>query len=237
MDKKKVLKIAALVNYLIWIAVIINIVAVFPPTVANLWIYGIIIFATGISSTIIGLFSGRASKLVVPGTIIILAGEEALIGYLGLSNSFWISMYVVPPAITLLLLVILAKVRGSAMLGSKALNWAIMIVAAALFFLVVEFGLRTADLSQHKSIPTWAIIIIIAGFLLYVLTTWRVVEKPSYILALAGAFVINIGIILLEMYFQLAEATGIFMLLFVGPAAVFFILLLINYKRTPESER
>jgi hypothetical protein len=233
MDKKKVLQIAALVNYLIWVAVIINIIVVFPPTVANLWIYGIVIFLTGISSTIIGLFSGRASRLVVPGVVLTLTGEEVLIGYFGLTMHFWVSMYIVPPAITLLVLVIAAKLRGSAMLGTRALNWAIMIVSGAFFFLVIEFGIRTADLSQHKSIPTWSIIIIIAGLLLYVLTTWHVVEKPSYILAIAGAFVVNIGILLLELYYKLAETTGIFMLLFVGPAAVFFILLLVNYKRSP----
>lgn len=233
MNKRKILGIAAIVNYLIWIAVIINIIAIYPPTVNNLWIYGIVILLTGISSYCIGLILGRPVKLELIGVIVSIIGELMLISYFGLVYQFWVSMYTVPPAITFLVFAIVSRARGHAI--RRVLNWAIMIVTAALFFLMIEAAIRVPDFEgNHASIPTWAIVTVVAGLLLYVLTTLHVVEKPSYILALSGAFVVNIGILMLEIYYQLAEITGIFMLLFVPPAAVFFILLLINYKRAPN---
>jgi len=233
MNKRKILGIAAIVNYLIWIAVIVNIIIVFPPTANNLWIYGVVILLTGVSSYCIGLILGRPVKLELVGVIVSLCGELVLIGYFGMFYPFWISMYTVPPAITFLVFAIISRARGHAI--RRVLNWAIMIVTAVLFFLMVEAAIRVPDFEgNHASIPTWAIVTIVAGFLLYVLTTMHVVDRPSYILALAGAFVVNIGILMLEIYYSLAEMTGIFMLLFVPPAAVFFILLLINYKRAPN---
>ncbi|MBY9014048.1 MAG: hypothetical protein KGD68_00005, partial [Candidatus Lokiarchaeota archaeon] len=68
---------------------------------------------------------------------------------------------------------------------------------------------------------------------LYAFTTWKFLKQPSYVTALTGAFIINIGIIMIELNYRLHEITGIFTLIFFPPAAVFLLLIYINYKISP----
>ena len=48
-----------------------------------------------------------------------------------------------------------------------------------------------------------------------------------------GGTCLNREILMIELFYRLHEVTGIFMIIFVPPAVVFFLLLLINYKISP----
>jgi hypothetical protein len=235
-DKQRVLKIAALVNYLIWIIVTINVVIVFPPNAANAWIYGIVVTFVGVLTYLVGVFLTEKNRLAFFGIILALLGEIVLLwsADIAFQLNFWISVYIISPAVTFLIFAIISYRHNPDQDSRQAINWGIMLVSAAFFVFMIETAIRMPDLSQNHSTLTWGIVIILAGLLLYALTTWRVIERPSYMLALAGAFIVNVGIILIEVYYRLYETTGVFTLLFVAPALVFFLLLLINYKRHPD---
>ncbi len=98
---------------------------------------------------------------------------------------------------------------------------------------MVEAAITVPDFFHETNIPIWAFIIITGGILLYAFTTWKILEKPSYIMALSGAFIINIGLLMIELYYRLHEITGIFMIIFLPPAVVFFLLIYVNYKISP----
>src|SRR5271157_5454491 len=110
MDKKRVLWIAAVVNYLIWIVVTINIVIVFPPNTTNAWIYGIVITFVGVLTYLVGLFLVNKKRLAFFGTALALFGEVVLILYFdqAFQLQFWVSMYVIPPAVTFFVFAIIS---------------------------------------------------------------------------------------------------------------------------------
>jgi len=70
--------------------------------------------------------------------------------------------------------------------------------------------------------------------MLYAFTTWKVFEGGNYFMALTGAFIVNIGVLMIELFYRVHEITGIFTIIFVPPAVVFFLLILINYKISPH---
>ena len=237
MEKKKVLFITGIANIIIFIAVLINIIVVFPLTTENVWIYGLYIMLAGLSTYLTGLFLVEGYRLETIGTIVVIIGEIFIISYFALAlKTVWISVFIIFPIITFSVLIIVAYYYSKEILPNRnAYNVSLMLISGSLFFLMVEAAFRVPDFFQEANIPIWAYIIIIGGLILYAFTTWKLFERPSYIMALTGAFTINIGVIMLELYYRLHEITGIFMLIFLPPGVVFFLLIYINYKISPYS--
>ncbi|MFX0002432.1 MAG: hypothetical protein ACFE9C_11400 [Candidatus Hodarchaeota archaeon] len=235
MDKKKVLYITGLVNIVILIAILINIIVVFPLTAENAWIYGLYIIVAGLSTYLIGLFLVEGYRLETIGTVVVIIGEIFVISFFALAlRSIWVSVFVIFPVITFSVLIIIAYYHSKEILPNRnAYNISLMLISGSFFFLMVEAAFRIPDFFQATNIPIWALILIAGGLLIYVFTTWKILEKPSYIMALTGAFIINIGVLMIELHYGLHEITGIFMLIFLPPAAVFLLLIYINYKISP----
>jgi len=118
--------------------------------------------------------------------------------------------------------------------NQKALNISLMLVSGSLFFLMIEAAIRVPSLFYSAQIPIWALIIIAGGLMLYAFTTWKLFEGGSYIMALTGAFIVNIGVIMLEVFYRIDQITGVVTILFLPPAAVFFLLIFVNYKVSPH---
>ena len=235
MDKKKILIITGIVNIIILIAVLVNIAIVFPLTAENAWIYGLYIIIAGLVAYLTGLFLVEGYRLEVIGIVIILVGEFFIITYFALIfKTFWISVFVIFPTMTFSSLLIIAYYYSKEILPNQnAYNMGLMLTSGSFFFLMIEAAFRVPDFFQEANVPIWAYILIAAGLLLYAFTTWKLLEKPSYIIALTGAFIINIGILMIELFYRLHEITGLFMLIFVPPAAIFLLLIFINYKISP----
>ena len=234
MDKKKVLIISGIVNIVVLIAVLINIIVVIPLTVENAWIYGIYIVVAGLSIYLTGLFLIEGYRLEVIGIVVILIGEIFIIAYFAIIlDIFWISGFVIFPTITFSVLLLIAYYYSKEILPNQnAYNISLMLTTGSFFFLMVEAAFRVPNFFQEANVPIWAYILIVGGLLLYAFTTWKILKQPSYITALTGAFIINIGILMIELYYRLHEA-GIFTLIFLPPAAVFLLLIYINYKKSP----
>ena len=235
MNKKKVLYITGIANIVILIAILINIIIVFPLTPENAWIYGLYIMAAGFSAYFIGIFLVEGYKIETIGTIVVIIGEFFILAYFGIVlRSLWISIYVIFPIITFSVLIIIAYYHSKEILPNQnAYNISLMLISGSFFFLMVEAAFRVPNFFQEANVPIWAFILIVGGLLLYAFTTWKVLKKPSYIMALTGAFVINIGVLMIELHYGLHEITGIFMLIFLPPAAVFLLLIYVNYKISP----
>lgn len=235
MEKKRVLIISGIVNIIIFIAVLINIIIVFPLTVENVWIYGLYIMIAGLSAYFTGLFLVEGYRIETIGTIIVIIGEFFIIAYFALAlRTVWLSTFIIIPIVTFSVLIIVAYYYSKEILPNQnAFNVSLMLIAGSLFFLMVEAAFRVPNFFQEANIPIWAFILIVGGLLLYAFTTWKLLEKPSYITALAGAFIINIGILMIELHYRLHEIAGIFMLIFLPPAAIFLLLIYINYKISP----
>ena len=237
MDKKRVLFISGIANIVILIAILINIIIVFPLTAENAWIYGLYIMVAGLSTYLIGLYLVEGYRLETVGIIIVIIGEFFIIAYFALIfKTVWVSVFVIFPIITFSVMIIIAYYYSKEILPNRnAYNISLMLITGSLFFLMVEAAFRVPDFFQETNVPIWALILVVGGSLLYIFTTWKILEKPSYIMALSGAFIINIGILMVELHYRIHEITGIFMLIFLPPAAVFFLLIYINYKISPYS--
>ncbi len=235
MEKKKILIISAIVNIIILVAVLINIIIVIPLTAENAWIYGLYIVIAGLVAYLTGLFLVEGYRLEIIGTVIILVGELFIITYFALIfKTFWVSVFVIFPTVTFSVLLIIAYYYSKEILPNQnGYNLALMLTSGSLFFLMIEAAFRVPDFFQEANVPIWAYILIAAGLLLYAFTTWKILERPSYIMALTGAFIINIGILMIELFYRLHDITGLFMLIFVPPAAIFLLLIYINYKISP----
>ncbi len=233
-DKKKVLIISGIINIVIFVIILINIVVVFPVTKENAWIYGLYLFAAGLVVYLLGLFLVSGHYLEFIGTIVIIVGEYFILAYFAFKFPVWgewISNYIIWPSCTFFALMIIAYYYGNDELETKkAMNYALMVVSASFFVLMIEAAIRIPGFFTSAQVPIWAWIIIAGGFLIYAFTTWKLFEKPSYIMSLTGAFIVNVGVIMLELFYQIQIITGIFTLLFLPPAGVFFLLILINYK-------
>ena len=236
MEKKRVLFISGIVNIIILIAILINIIIVFPLTVENAWIYGLYIIIAGLIAYFTGIFLVEGYRIETIGIVVVIVGEIFILSYFALVlKSIWISVFVIFPVITFSVLIIIAYYNSKEILPNQnAYNISIMLISGSFFLLMVEAAFRIPDFFQEANMPIWAFILIIGGLLLYAFTTWKILEKPSYITALTGAFIINIGILMIELYYRLNEITGIFMLIFLPPTAVFFLLIYINYKISPD---
>ncbi|MFX1337144.1 MAG: hypothetical protein ACFFDK_00900 [Promethearchaeota archaeon] len=236
-DKRKVLLYTGIANIIVFIIILINIVIVFPPTPENLWIYGIYIILAGLVVYVLGMFLVEGFKMELIGTIVVIIGEMLIISFFALMEPYWaswVSIYIIYPTATFFIMMIIAFYYSREDLENRrALNLSLMLFSGSLFFLMVEAAIREPELFQSAQVPIWAIIIIIGGLMLYGFTTWKIFEKPSYIMALTGAFIVNIGVIMLEIFYRIHEITGIITLLFLPPAAVFFILIFVNYKVSP----
>lgn len=235
MDKKKVLLISGIINVAILVAILINIIIVLPLTVENAWIYGIYIMVAGLSAYLIGLFLVDGYRLETIGIIVVIIGELFIIAYFALVlKEVWVSVFIIFPIITFSIMIIIAYYYSKEILPNQnAYNVSLMLVSGSLFFLMVEAAFRVPDFFQEANVPIWAYILIVGGLLLYAFTTWKILEEPSYIMALSGAFIINIGVLMIELFYQLHDITGIFMIIFLPPAAVFLLLIYINYKISP----
>jgi hypothetical protein len=191
---------------------------------------------TGLSAYFTGIFLVEGRRLETIGTIVVIIGEIFIISYFAIVlRSLWISVFIVFPIVTLSVLLIIAYYYNKEILPNQnAYNISLMLVSGSFFFLIIEAAFRIPNFFQDANIPIWAYILIVGGLLLYIFTTWKILEKPSYVMALTGAFIINIGGIMIELHYRLHEITGIFMLIFLPPAAVFLLLIYINYKISPE---
>jgi hypothetical protein len=238
MDKKKVLKITGITNIIIFIVVLINIILVFPPNAENSWIYGTFIIAAGIATYVTGIYLVEGYKYELIGSAVIILSEIFVLVYFGLKFPLlgsWISFYVIIPACTLLLLATIAYLHNrDDLILRKALNFSIMIVSGSFFLFVVEAAFRIPDFFTSNQIPIWGLILIIGGLMVYAFTTWKLFEGGSYIMALTGAFIVNIGVIMIELFYRIHEITRIFTIIFIGPGLVFFLLIFINYKISPH---
>jgi hypothetical protein len=234
-NKKKVLYISGLINVVVWVATLINVIIVFPLNAENAWIYGLIIMAGALVTYFLGVFLVEGIRLETIGTIIIVVGEIFVIAYFSIKlGSTWIYPYIVFPIITFCALMVFAYYHDREIIPNhNAYNISIMLISGALFFWMVEAAVRIPDLFQQANVPIWGLIIMVAGVLLYAFTTWKIFKKPSYIMALSGAFIINIGLLMVELFYRMHELTGIFMLIFLPPAAVFFLLIYLNYRISP----
>jgi len=238
MDKRKVLIISGLANIAIFIAVLINIILIFPLTPENSWVYGTYIIAAGIVTYIIGLYLIDGFKIELIGSIAVVIGEIFVLSYftrffplLGM----WISYYIIIPSASFFVLMIIALYYSKEDLeNKKALNISLMVTSGSFFFLIVEAAIRVPDFFQSNQVPIWGLVIIAGGIMLYAFTTWKVFEGGNYFMALTGAFIVNIGVLMIELFYRLHEVTGIFTIIFVPPAVVFFLLILINYKISPH---
>jgi len=235
MNKKKVLYIAGLINILVWVGTLINVIVVFPLTAENAWLYGLIIMSGAFVTYFLGIFLVEGIRLETIGTIIIVVGEIFVIAYFAIKlKTIWISTFVIFPIVTFCALMVYAYYHDKEILPNRnAYNLSIMLISGALFFWMVEAAIRIPDFFYSVNIPIWGIIIMVAGLILYAFTTWKILKKPSYIMALSGAFIINIGLLMVELFYRMHIITGIFMLIFLPPAAVFFGLIYLNYKISP----
>ena len=189
----------------------------------------------GLVTYLTGLFLVDGYRLEVIGTIVILVGEIFIIAYFAIIfDMSWISTYVIFPTITFSVLLLIAYYYNKEILPNQnAYNMSLMLISGSFFFLIVEAAFRIPNFFQEANVPIWAYILIAGGLLLYAFTTWKFLKQPSYVTALTGAFIINIGIIMIELNYRLHEITGIFTLIFLPPAAVFLLLIYINYKISP----
>ncbi len=234
LDKKKVLVISGIINIIVFIIILINIVIIFPLTKYNAWIYGLYILAAGLVVYLTGLFLVDKYYLEFVGTIITIIGEIFILAFFAIKFPIWgewISNFIIFPTITFFAMMIIAYYYGKKELENKrAINYALMSISASFFILMIEAAIRVPDFFYSERVPIWGLVIIVGGLLLYAFTTWKIFEKPSYIMALTGAFIVNIGVIMIELYYKIHILTGIFTILFLPPAAVFFLLILLNYK-------
>ena len=235
MDKKKILIISGIVNIILLLAVLINIIIVIPLTAENAWVYGLYIVVAGLVAYLTGLFLVEGYRLEVIGIAIIIVGELFIITYFAIIfKTFWVSVFVIFPTVTFSVLLIIAYYYSKEILPNRnAYNMSLMLTTGSLFFLMIEAAFRVPDFFQEVNVPIWAYILIAFGLLLYAFTTWKILEKPSYITALTGAFIVNIGILMIELHYRIHEITGLFTIIFVPPAVVFFLLIYINYKISP----
>jgi hypothetical protein len=147
----------------------------------------------------------------------------------------WISFYVVIPACTLLLLAAIAYLHNrDDLITKKGLNFSVMLASGSFFFFMVEAAFRIPDFFTSLQIPIWGLILIIGGLMVYAFTTWKLFEGGSYIMALTGAFIANIGVLMIELFYRIHEITRIFTIIFIAPGLVFFLLIFINYKISPH---
>jgi len=236
LNKKKVLYITGFVNILILIAVLINIIIVFPLTAESAWIYGLYITIAGLSAYLIGLFLVDGYRLETIGTIVVIIGEIFIIAYFALIlKNLWLSIFIILPVITFSVLLIIAYYHSKEILPNQnAYNISLMLISGSFFFFMVEAAFRVPNFFQEANVPIWAYILIVGGLLLYIFTTWKILKHSSYVTALTGAFIINIGVLMIELYYRIHEITGIFMLIFLPPGAIFLLLIFINYKISPN---
>jgi len=232
MDKKRVLVITGIINIIILVAVLINIIVVFPLTIETAWIYGLYITVTGLSAYFIGIFLVEGRRLESIGTVVVLIGEFFILAYFALVlRSLWVSVFIILPVITFSVLIIIAYYHSKEILPNQnAYNVSLMLISGSLFFLMIEAAFRVPNFFQEANVPIWAYILIVGGALIFIFTTWKILEKPSYITALTGAFIINIGILMIELYYSLHEITGIFMLIFLPLVSFSYCLSLLIIK-------
>ena len=231
LNKRKVLWYSGLSIIIIFIAIIINIIVVYPVNLSNMWIYGIIILSAGLTAYFVALFLLETRRVQIENISmgVIILGEIFIMAYISVLGSPWISVYFVMPSITFFGLSIISYYFHPPELKNRQnINWGIMLISGSLFLFMIEAAFRDIGFFQSSNIPIYGFLIIIGGVILYVLATYKVFEKPSYIATLTGAFIINIGIVFIEIYYKFYDP--IFMLIFLLPAAVFFVLLFINYR-------
>ena len=237
-DKKKVLIISGIANIIVFIIILVNIIILFPLTIQSAWIYGLYILSAGLVVYLLGLFLVDQYYLEFIGTIVVIIGEMFIVAYFAINFpvwGMWISNYLIFPTVTFFIMILIAYYYGKDDLeNKKALNISLMLVSGSLFFLMIEAAIRVPDLFYSAQMPIWALIIIVGGFLLYGFTTWKLFEGGSYIMALTGAFIVNIGVIMLELFYRIDQLTGLVTILLLPPAGVFFLLILINYKISPH---
>lgn len=233
LNKRKILLYSGLAIFIVLAAVLINIVVIFPVTQSNAWIYGIIILGTGFAVYLISFFllTRFHFRIELVSIAVISIGELLIIAFFNEFENIWISIYLILPAATFFGLALLFYYFHSPELRNREeLNWGLMLLTATLFGLILEAAIRDAPILSTWHAPLYGIVIIIGGLILYGFTTWKVFKKPSYIMALSGAFITSIGLIMIELYYGLQDI--LFTLIFLPPAVVFFLLLLANLKLT-----
>jgi len=158
MDKKRVLFISGIANIVILIAILINIIIVFPLTAENAWIYGLYIMVAGLSTYLIGLYLVEGYRLETVGIIIVIIGEFFIIAYFALIfKTVWVSVFVIFPIITFSVMIIIAYYYSKEILPNRnAYNISLMLITGSLFFLMVEAAFRVPDFFQETNVPIWA---------------------------------------------------------------------------------
>ncbi len=242
MEKKDIVLISGLILITMVIIFILNIIFVFPLTRENMWLYGLIILGVGLLVYTMGLFFRETHYLEILGCIVTIIGELFIVFYFAQPTtlwepapvwSTWLTAYILIPSATFCAMMIISYVYVTEHKDILGLNWSIMLLSGAFFGLMIEAAIKEPTFFKNQNIPIIALIIIAGGFMLYAFTTWKLYEKPSYLIALAGAFIVNIGVIMLETHYRIWEFP-IASLGLVLPAAVFFILVYINYLISPH---
>lgn len=226
--KNEILWYSGVALFIIMAAFILNFVLIFPLSWQNSWIYGIIIFITGFGAYFISLFFLESFHffLEIFSVIIIAVGEFLIVAYFFAFETIWISIYFIIPSITFLGLAALTyDLHSPELKDRRNITWGIIIVSGSLILLIIEALIRSPNMLQ---IPILGIILISGGVLFYLLVIWKIIGKPSYVITLIGASIISIGIILIEIFYQLYQP--LIMTMFIAPGLVFFILILINYR-------
>ncbi len=236
LEKKNVVLISGFALIAIAIIIIVNVTLVFPVTSENIWLYGLIVLSIGLVVYFLGLLHRETHYLEVLGCIVTIIGELLIVFFFAQGQPFWaswISAYIIIPAATFCAMMIMSYVYVTEHKNVVGLNWSIMLLAGAFFGLLIEAAIREPTFFESQGIPILALIVIAGGFLLYAFTTWKLYEKPSYLMALGGAFIVNIGVVMLETHFKIWQF-AIPTLGLIFPALVFFLLIFLNYKISPH---
>lgn len=231
LDKKETLWYSGTVLIVILIAFILNFILKFPLDWENIWIYGIISLVGGIAAYFISLYFLESYHffLEIFSIIIIAGGEFLILAYFLAFERIWVSVYFIIPSVTFLGLAILTyNLHSPEIKDRHDISGGILVVTGALTVLVIETIVRGFLMFQLVPMHIIGTILLAGGIIFYIFVIWKILEKPNYIITLIGATIISIGTLLVE--FSLKVYDPIFTTVFLAPGAIFFLLLLINYK-------
>jgi hypothetical protein len=231
LDRIETLWSAGIAFLCILIAFMLNFTFKFPIAWDNIWIYGMIALAGGFLAYFIALFFLESYHffLEIFSIGIIAVGEFLILAYFLAIETLWISVYFLIPSVTFLGLAILTyDLHPPEIKNRRDISGGVIVVSGALILLMIEAIFRGFVLFQIMIMPNLGIILIAGGLLAYIFLTWEILKKPNYIVTLITAAIISTGILLIEIYNQVYEP--LFMTIFLAPGAVFFLLLLINYR-------
>ena len=229
LDKKDTLWYSGFALLIIFVALIVNFVLIFPIGWSIIWVYGIIFLAGGLGAYFVSLFFLESFHFFLElfSIAIIGIGEFLIVMYFVGFEIIWISVYFIIPSVTFLGLAALTyDLHPPELKNRRDIAGGIIVVSGSLILLIIEAVVRAS--SQTMTMPILGIILIAGGLLFYMIATWKILKKPSYVVTLIGAAIISVGIFFIEICYQLYNP--LLATIFLAPGLVFFVLILINYK-------